>query len=278
MNRLGLRIERNLKEIVEHVTPSGSGWDQIRARTEEQPNESDQEVMMLEVDDRPSERGRRRAAFGLLGAAAALIVTIAAGSFVRSGDDETLASDTDPQVVVDRYIDAFNSGDVPGAIGLFAVDAFLTDGDGTSTMSPTLGQWESLLRWYAAQDARISDAGCETTATAEESATVRCQWVVHDAVTEAIDRRGDSVVTEWTIEAGRVVEFNRAIAWSVQPHASFSEWVSANHPDDYAAVVTFPFDLVPDEATQVGELFAEHTPEWADYYLNGPGGTEPIDD
>jgi len=269
VTRLGLRIERDLQEIVEHVTPSGSGWDEIRARIDEQPNESDQEVIMLDVVDRPAERGRRRAAFGLIGAAAVLLVAIAASSFVRSGDDEPLAADTDPQVVVDRYVDAFNAGDVRGAIGVFAVDALLTDGDGTSTMSPTVGQWESLLSWYAAQDARISDAGCETTATAEGSATVRCQWLVHDAVTEAIDRRGDLVVTEWAIEAGRVVGFNRSIAWSVQPHVSFSEWVSANHPDDYAAVVTFPFDLDPDEATQVGELFAEHTPEWADYYRNG---------
>ena len=278
MTRLGPRIERDLKEIVEHVTPSGSGWDQIRARIDEQPNESDQEVIMLELEDRPAaHRGRHSAAIGLIGAAAALLVAIAAGSFIRSDDDTPLGADTDPQVVVDRYIDAFNSGDARGAIALFTDDAVLTDGDGTSTSSPTLDQWESLLSWYAAQDAHISDAGCETIARAEETTTVECQWQIHDAVTKAIDRRGDAVETEWTIVAGRVVGLNRTIAWSVQPHASFAEWVSANHPVDYAAVVTFPFDLVPDEATQVGELFTKHTPEWADYYVDGRT-TGPLDE
>ena len=278
MTRLGPRIKRDLKEIVEHARPSGSGWDQIRARINEQPNESDQEVVMLELEDRPANRGRRRSTIALIGAAAALLVAIAASSLVRSDDNEPLTADTEPQVVVNRYIDAFNDGDVAGAIGLFTDDALLTDGDRTSTMSPTVGQWESLLSWYAAQDARISDAECETTATAEESATVRCQWQINDAVTVAISRRGDSVETEWTIVAGRVVGSNRTIVWSVQPHASFTEWVSANYPDDYAAVTTFPFDLSPDEATQVGELFAEHTPEWADFYLNGPNTNEPVDE
>ena len=232
---------------------------------------------MLELEDRPAVGGRRRQAIGLIGAAAALLIAIAAGSFIRSADSEPLTADTDPQVVVDRYMDAFNSGDVHGAIGLFAVDAVSTDGDGTSTRSPTVDQWESLVSWYAAQDAHISNAGCDTTARAEEIATVRCQWQIHDAVTKAIDRPGDMVKTEWTIVAGQVVRFNRIVAWSVQPHASFGEWVSAYHADDYAAVMTFPFDLPPDEAGQVGELFAKHTPDWADYYFSG-STTEPTDE
>ena len=147
MSRLNPRIERDLKEIAEHLTPSDTGWGHIRARIDEQPNEPGQEVIMLEVEESPAaETPRRSAAVGLIGAAAALLlVAIAVDLFIRSDDIEPLTADTDTQVVVDRYVDAFNSGDVHGAIGLFAVDALSTDGDGTRTMSPTLDQWESLL-------------------------------------------------------------------------------------------------------------------------------------
>ena len=67
--------------------------------------------------------------------------------------------------------------------------------------------------------------------------------------------------------AGQVVGFNRTIDWSVQPHTWFAEWVSANHADDFAAIMTFPFDLPPDELT----------PKWADDHFSG-STSEPADD
>ena len=225
---------------------------------------------MLELEDRPEERRRSRLILGLVGAAAGLLVVVAVGSFFRLDDDATLSANAYPPVVIEQYIHAFNAGDVSNAIALFSPDATLTDGDGRSTGSPTVDQWESILSWYAAQNARISDDECETTEVTEESTTIRCQWQLHDAITEAIGRPGDPVEIEWTVVAGRVVGFERNITWSVQPHASFVEWVSANHPDDYAAVSQFPFELSTEEATHAGEVVMKNAPDWADYFINGP--------
>ncbi|MGI9614724.1 MAG: nuclear transport factor 2 family protein [Acidimicrobiales bacterium] len=270
MTRFGQRLERDLRDIAENGAPSEGGWDRIRARIDEHQTEPNHEFTTLEVDDRPAEKGRSRLAIGLMGAAAVLLAALAVGSFLGGDDDETLAANAYPLVVVELYIQAFNAGDVSNAISMFTDDATLRDGDGTSTASPTVDQWESLLSWYAAQNAQISDSECETTDLGEQVTTVRCRWQLHDAITEAIGRPGDPVEIEWTVDAGRIVGFDRTITWSVQPHASFAEWVSDNRSDDYATVSTFPFQLSPDEATDAGKVVKQHAPDWADYYINGP--------
>jgi hypothetical protein len=274
------RLRRDLQQIADHATVTDSGWTGIRSRIENETGDPQKETV-VDIANGTADRRRRWTTGAVLAAAAAVLVAVIVGSADRLDDDGAIATGPQPEhiataqrgseaeAVVVEYIDAFNVGDVDRAVALFAYDARLrarNQSIGNSGGNPTLGQWESVLAWYAGQGARISDVGCETIDATTGRASLRCEWRVDDAITEIANRPGDRIQIEMTVEGGRIVEFDRADEWT-QDHVSFTVWLMTNHPEEGLLsqfLGSWPYGLSADPSRELGERFVVLARAWAE--------------
>jgi hypothetical protein len=301
MTRLGDRLRRDLESIANQAQASDDGWRQIQRRLEIE-DEPHTRLDKLE----PSELETTRGPLGDLRSwAVAAAIILFAGSGVLalselrqplgdSSDESQIEADAsqEPVEIVESYVEAFNAGDGPAAVSVFANEATIRDGAEGSVveMQMSVTEWEEFLVWHTHQRSTLHNISCSLVGHERES-VVQCEWLLQDALARALDRSGVLVKSKWRISSGDVTEVSFQYIDPADPlnYFDFADWLHANYANVepslpspleahtlYASLYytynarTDVRNLGPDILMQYGEVLYIYAPTWGEHVAAGP--------
>jgi hypothetical protein len=228
--------------------------------------------------ERRQRRASRNRKFGGLAVAAAIVVIVVAVIVGTRGGQQDTSTPASPQTTVEpadpaaegiaeRFFEAYSASDADRAISYLTDDAVLS-GWGLEGIR----EFRLQMRFWEATGFEHILKSCEQTSTSGLGTAVRCAYDFHGLRSDEIGRGPYSgAYDEITVLDGEVVHVfgHFEIAkFSPQMWEPFAEWVSANYPEDVAAM--YKIHLSDHQLT--GEsirLWEQHTREYVNAVKQG---------
>jgi hypothetical protein len=257
-----------------------------------EPDEGD--LIMVDIQTREPDTGqtdrRRWGGMAILAAAAVIIVIVAVALFNDPDETDELEVatqdvDTTPgapeslpfgaessSAIVDDYFAAFEAGDVDALIALFTPGTdpahsfcFAETGrspDCQASGGDSLESLEQLLAYKSAAGTVFIDPSCAPDTTSPTEVSLRCEYVEHPGVAQAVDGPTVPIVATFVVSPDGIHSITRQVGarYVYEPH--FDAWLRLNHPEDLDGVGCCGWDSVED-ARQSGLLAAQYAQEWA---------------
>lgn len=268
MTRMQQRVERDLRDIADHATPSTDAWESIRARIDDAGESPDTEVIMLSPDKPESSRART---WAWIGVAAAVVIAVVIGiAFVLDGDENSSETFSPPPLfdaaaagtVVDDYFAAFNARDLDGFLAVFAEGG--TWGAQFYDRKP-IEEYAPFMAWDMATGRTLSPE-CEVTEEdVDVSVIFRCEVESANAVARAAGVTTPVTTTIILTPDGitRVTDVVEEPDYA-DIGEPFDVWLEELHPELAADAGCCEADTV-EESIRRGELRAGLAEEYGDY-------------
>ncbi len=271
-------LRQGLEEIASHASISDAAWDDIIHRLAVDDTEA-AVVTPMEEPERLQTGPRSGTRPALVAMAAAIVVALG----LSWGTSRNLPATTDlpdestssvesverqsaAVKVIDRYIAAFNRGDIDGATAVFA-DGVITRARSSirnSGGNPPVDAWQIYLEWLLAQGGKITDVDCQQVSLDGPVAAVECSWRQHDAVSLATDHPGTLVELQAEVESNQITVFDYTETLD-RAHGELLLWEAIHQPDGAPVFLDWNGGAgTRRRAQEMGREYASLVEEWAE--------------